>query len=275
MSALVTAAALAEELASDAPPRVVDVRWRLDGTETREHYEAAHIPGAVYADLDTELSTHGAPEEGRHPVPSLPVLQDAARRWGLNAGDRVVVLDGGLTLAAARAWWLLDGAGVDVRVLNGGMPAWTAAGFPVESGEVTPAAGDIVLERLPDAIDIDEAAAFPADGVLLDVRAGERFRGEVEPIDPIAGHIPGAVNLPAPTFMRADGTFRDAAEIAAALDDAGATAETSVAAYCGSGVTAAQAALAARIAGRELVVFPGSWSAWSNTPGREIATGAS
>ncbi|WP_094770416.1 sulfurtransferase [Microbacterium gorillae] len=273
MSALVSAADLAELLAGARPPRLVDVRYRLDKPDGSDDHRAGHIPGAVYADHDTELATHGAPSDGRHPLPSCETLQTAVRRWGVNHGDTVVVYDGGTTMGAARAWWLLRGSGIDVRVLDGGLTAWQAAGGDLETGEVTPEPGDATLRGTPNGIDIADAGVWPEHGVLVDVRAAERYRGETEPLDPVAGHIPGAVNLPASNYLNPDGTFRAAEEIAAAFDAVGATEDEAVAVYCGSGVTAAQAALAADIAGRHVALYPGSWSAWSNTPGRPVATG--
>jgi len=273
MSALVSAAELITELSSARPPRLLDVRYQLLKPDGRDDYRAGHLPGAVYVPLEEELSSHGEPAAGRHPQPSHETLQNAARRWGLNDGDRVVVYDGGSTLASGRTWWTLRGAGVDVRVLDGGLPAWIAAGGELETDDVVPTPGTITLGELPGGIDIETAAAWPVDGVLVDVRAAERFRGDVEPMDPVAGHIPGAVNLPSVSYFRADGTFRSPAEIAAAFDSVGATADAKVATYCGSGITAAQAALAAEVAGRSVSVFLGSWSAWSNTPGLPVATG--
>lgn len=273
MSALVSAAELITELASGEPPRLLDVRYQLLKPDGRDDYLTGHIPGAVYVPLDDELTSHGVPSAGRHPQVTQETLQNAARRWGLNDGDRVVVYDGGSTLASGRTWWTLRGAGVDIRVLDGGLPAWIAAGGELATDDVVPTPGTITLGEVPTGIGIDTAAAWPVDGVLVDVRAAERFRGDVEPYDPIAGHVPGAVNLPSVSYFRADGTFRSPAEIGAAFDAVGATADAKVATYCGSGITAAQAALAAEVAGRSVSVFLGSWSAWSNTPGLPVATG--
>ncbi len=254
--------------------RLLDVRYRLEQPDGRSEHVAGHLPGAVYVDMDTELATHGDPSEGRHPLPSRAVLQDAARRWGLNPGDSVVVYDDYRSVSAARAWWLLARSGVgDVRVLDGGLAAWKAAGLPLETGEVTPAPGSVELGELTGGVaTIDEAEAWPAHGVLIDVRAPERYRGETEPYDPIAGHIPGAVNLPAGAYLDGEG-FADREAIREALTGAGVTDESPVAAYCGSGLTAAHLALAGAVAGVEVTVFPGSWSQWSNTPGRPVATG--
>lgn len=273
MSALITPAELAVAIASETPPRVLDVRWRLDGAEGREDFLREHVPGAVWVDLETELTSHGRPADGRHPMPTLDTLQRAAVRWGLRPDQPIVVLDGGQQLAASRAWWLLDGAGLEVRVLDGGMAAWRAAGLPTESGEVTPEPGTVVIDALPQTIGIEEVAA--GVGRLADVRAAARYRGESEPLDPIAGHIPGAVNVPATGFFTEQGAFRDPAAIAAEFQVVPGDPGTAIVAYCGSGVTAAQAALAGRVAGVDVIVFPGSWSAWSNTEGTPIATGPS
>ncbi|HLT66271.1 MAG TPA: sulfurtransferase [Microbacterium sp.] len=274
MDPLISAADLAALIDVGTPPRLVDVRFRLDKPDGRDDYEAGHIPGAAYSDLDHELAAIGEPSAGRHPLPAADIVQAALRLWGVQTGDAVVVYDGGTALAAARAWWILRGAGIDVRVLDGGLPAWIAAGGALETGSADPRPGDTVITEIPAGISIDEAAAWPSRGVLVDVRAAARYRGETEPLDPIAGHIPGAVNLPATGFFADDGTFRSPAELAAAFDAVGARADRPVAAYCGSGLTAAQAALAAAVAGREIEVYAGSWSAWSNTPGRPVATGS-
>lgn len=275
MNPLISARELAVLLDGGRPVRLLDVRWRLDRPDGRPGYLGGHLPGAVYVDLDDELASHGRPEDGRHPLPSRDVLESAARRWGLHAGDTVVAYDDAGGLAAARAWWLLSRAGVvDVRVLDGGLSAWTRAGLPLEAGDVVPEPGDIVLHDVTEGIaDIDEAEAWPRTGVLLDVRAAERYRGEVEPLDPIAGHIPGAVNLPIATLLD-DGLLRSPDELREAFAAVGATPGTAVVAYCGSGITAAHAALAGVVAGVDVTVYPGSWSQWSNTPGRPVATGA-
>lgn len=274
MSNFVSVAEL-KDLLGQPDVRVIDVRWRLDRPDGRGEYLEGHIPGAVYVPLDEELSTHGEPSEGRHPLPSTATLQAAARRWGVNAGDLVVAYDDAKGVSAARAWWLLRQAGVDVRVLDGGIRAWTAAGHALATDDVVPEPGDAVLEEIgADAISIDEAAAFPASGVLLDVRAPERYRGETEPLDPVAGHVPGARNLPTVLHFDAEGRILDHDTVRATFASVGVTPGTPVAAYCGSGVTAAHTALIAAEVGIDAKVFPGSWSQWSNTPGRLVATGA-
>lgn len=263
-----------DELAALQDVRVLDVRWRLDRPDSRPEYLEGHLPGAVYVDLDTELAAHGRPEDGRHPLPTVEALQASARRWGLHAGDTVVVYDDLKNLSAARAWWLLRYAGVaDVRLLDGSLRAWTAAGLPLETGDVQPEPGDIDLTygALP-TIDIDGAAAFPEDGVLLDARAGERYRGEAEPVDPRAGHIPGARNAPTTGNVGPDGRFLDPAALRARFAEVGVVDGVPVAAYCGSGVTAAHEAVALTLAGFTAALYPGSWSQWSNHP-RPVATG--
>ncbi len=274
MSNLVSVADLLELRDAGAPVRVIDVRWRLDRPDGLAEYRDGHIPGAVYVPLDEELSRHGDPAEGRHPLPSTAHLQEAARRWGVDDGDTVVAYDDANGIAAARAWWLLRQGGVDVRVLDGGIRAWRASGQAVETGEVHRDPGAVMLREIgSEAISIDEAAAFPASGVLLDVRAAERYRGEVEPLDPKAGHIPGAVNVPTTLHLDADGRLVDADRVRATFAAAGVAPGVPVAAYCGSGVTAAHTALVLDEIGIRARVFPGSWSQWSNTPGRPVAIG--
>ncbi|KAF2414493.1 sulfurtransferase [Microbacterium sp. B35-04] len=274
MAQLITPAEL-DDLIRAGAVRVLDVRYRLDRPDGSVEHLEGHVPGAVYVDMETELSQHGRPEDGRHPLPSTEGLQAAARRWGLRDGDTVVIYDDDRSLGASRAWWLLTRSGVgDVRILDGGLGAWPAAGLPLETGPVVPEPGDVSLAPLAEPVlSIDGAAALAASGVLIDVRAAERYRGEVEPVDPIAGHIPGAVNLPTGAYMDGE-RFRDAASLRALFATVGVTEDVTAAAYCGSGVTAAQAVFAAERAGLRLGIYPGSWSQWSNTPGRPIATGA-
>lgn len=274
MSNFVSVEELVELRASGGPIRVIDVRWRLDRPDGHADYLAGHIPGAVFVPLHTELATHGEPSDGRHPLPTTATLQEAARRWGVRSGDTVVAYDDAKGLAAARAWWLLRQAGVKIRVLDGGLSAWGAVGLPLETDDVHPEPGDVELEEIgAEAISIDEAAAFPAGGVLLDVRAADRYRGEHEPLDPVAGHIPGARNVPMAAHLDVDGKILDTHTLQATFAAVGVTNGTPVAAYCGSGVTAAHTALVLDEIGIEAKVFPGSWSQWSNTPGRPVALG--
>ncbi|PZU44193.1 MAG: sulfurtransferase [Microbacterium sp.] len=271
---LVTAAELDALLGSDRPPVVLDVRWRLGGPHGESAYLMGHIPGAVFVDLEADLAGHGAPTDGRHPLPTAAAFQAAARRWGIDDGDTVVVYDDWQGFGAARAWWMLRDAGVDARVLDGGLGAWRAAGLALEAGPAEPDPGTATLHpgRMPQ-LTIDEAAALAREGVLLDARAGERYRGESEPIDPRAGHIPGAISAPTTENLTADGLLRGADELRARFAELGATPAASVGVYCGSGVSAAQQVLALVVAGIDAALYPGSWSQWSNHPDRPVATG--
>ncbi|MDH6219006.1 sulfurtransferase [Streptomyces pseudovenezuelae] len=276
MSVTTTVAELSDLLASDTPPVVLDVRWALGDPHGRDHYTDGHIPGAVYVDLGRELAAPATPEGGRHPLPDLAELQAAARRWGLRQGRPVVVHDDLGNTAAARAWWLLRYAGVEqVTLLDGALGAWRSAGLPLESGiPADPAPGDVVLRAGGLATtDADGAAELGATGLLLDARAAERYRGEVEPVDPRAGHIPGAVSAPTGENLAADGTFLPADALRERFEKRGAGAAARIGVYCGSGVTAAHQIAALEIAGFEAVLFPGSWSAWSTDPARPAATG--
>ncbi|WP_194821893.1 sulfurtransferase [Micromonospora sp. S-DT3-3-22] len=267
---------LAAELARPDAPTLLDVRWRLAGPPGRADYVAGHLPGAVFVDLDTDLC--GPPgAAGRHPLPDPAALQAALRAAGVRTGHPVVVYDDGDGLAAARAWWTLRWAGHrPVRVLAGGWAAWCSAGLPhtVEVPTVTP--GDVTVRpgALP-VLDADAAAALAAadDGVLIDVRAAPRYRGETEPIDPVAGHVPGAVNLPAPGYVT-EGHYPAADVLRDRFAAVGVHADGPVGAYCGSGVTAAQAVLALHLAGRpDAALYVGSWSGWVADGSRPVATG--
>ena len=276
MTPLIDAADLAAALSSSTPPRVLDVRWKLGGPPGAQEYAKGHIPGAVYVDLDTELAGHGEPTDGRHPLPDEADFAASARRWGLNDAEAVVVYDAVSGTSAARLWWLLLHAGVaDVRVLDGGLDAWVAAGGRLETQGARPEPGGIRVRfgTLP-TLDADAAARMAEDGVLLDARAAERFRGEVEPVDPRAGHMPGAVSAPTSATLAADGRMLAPAELAARFAGLGVGPETPAGVYCGSGVTAAHAALAMETAGLPMpALYPGSFSAWSNDPSRPVATG--
>lgn len=270
---LIGAAELAGQMESEDPPVLLDVRWALGDPHGHQHYLDGHIPGAVYVDLDTELAGPPVPANGRHPLPELEDLESAARRWGVRQGSRVVVYDNNGNLAAARAWWLLRWAGVaDVRLLDGGLAAWTS---PLESGfGPEPRPGDVVLKpgNLP-VLTIEDAAALPRIGVLLDARAGERYRGEQEPVDPRAGHIPGALSAPTGENLDGDGRFRSLTELVERFRGLG-IGQGPVGVYCGSGVTASHEIAALAIAGIEAALYPGSWSQWSADADRPVATGA-
>lgn len=254
---------------------LLDVRWALGDPHGRSHFEAGHLPGAVFVDLDAELAAPPSAAAGRHPLPDLADLQAAARRWGVRPSSTVVAYDDAGGLAAARAWWLLRWGGhARVHLLDGGLAAWRAAGLPLEAGPVTPWAGDVVLTggHLP-VLDADGAARRARDGVLLDARAAERYSGDVEPIDPRAGHLPGAVSAPTAGNLGPDGRFLPARELRARFAALGVTGDRPVGAYCGSGVTAAHEVAALAVAGIQAALYPGSWSQWSADPRRPAATG--
>jgi thiosulfate/3-mercaptopyruvate sulfurtransferase len=261
-------------------PLVLDVRWTLGDPHGREHYLERRVPGSVYVDLNTDLAGPPSPQLGRHPLPKPEDFQSAARRWGLREGQSVVVLDDNGGQSAARAWWLLRWAGHEsVRILDGGLKAWTEAGYAVDGPQhpiPTPAPGNVRLgaDHMP-TVSIDEAAEFPGHGVLLDARAGARYRGEQEPIDPRAGHIPGAVSAPTAENLRETGTFKDPRELRMRFEALGVVAgkPDAVAVYCGSGVTAAHEVAALAVAGIHAALYPGSWSQWSADPARPAATG--
>ncbi|MEU8991332.1 sulfurtransferase [Streptomyces sp. NPDC048558] len=280
MNAIISASELAGELTGDNPPVLLDVRWQLSLAKAsgeppfdgRAEYEAGHIPGAIYVDLDRELAS--APgSRGRHPLPDLAEFGTAMRRAGVTSGRQVIVYDGGQGWAAARAWWLLRWTGhPDVRVLDGGLPTWEG---PLETSVPTPAEGD--FQPVPGAtelLDADGAAALARSGVLLDARAGERYRGEVEPIDPVGGHIPGALSAPTNENVAADRRFLPAGELAARFKALGAAEGTAVGVYCGSGVSAAHQVLALEVADIPAALYVGSWSEWSSDPSRPVAVGA-
>jgi thiosulfate/3-mercaptopyruvate sulfurtransferase len=273
---LIDPASLASALEAERPVRLLDVRWRLDLPEGRPTYLDGHLPGAVYVDLERELSNPGHPEEGRHPLPSLASLQAAARRWGVRQGDLVVAYDDNDAVAASRLWWLLHRRGVDVRVLDGGLRAWIESGGLLEAGDVLPAPGDVELSDAdPGDVTIEDAARAALDGALVDVRSPQHYRGVAPTPDPAAGHIPGALNVPTLAHVGGDGRMRSPDHIRRALAQAGVTASVPPVLYCGSGIAAAHSALALAHAGIDSRVFPGSWSKWSRTRGRPVATGPS
>lgn len=276
MATLISASALHQRLETGERTILLDVRWVLGRTDGHLDYLTAHLPGAVFVDLPTELADHAQPGLGRHPLPTREHFQDSARRWGINDGDTIVAYDDSGNMAAARVWWMLRNAGIDfVHLLDGGLAAWRANGFGLETGEVSPAVGNVTLGegRMP-AISESEAAQWHRSGVLLDARAGERYRGEVEPIDPRAGHIPGAVSAPTTDNVRADGTFLPVEELRRRFEELGLDTSSNVAVYCGSGVTASHEIAALEIAGFRAALFPGSFSQWSNNDANDVAVGS-
>jgi thiosulfate/3-mercaptopyruvate sulfurtransferase len=282
-SPLISAGELAEALAGPVPPTVIDVRWRLGGPPGIEGYRAGHVPGAVYVDLDTQLAGQPGPG-GRHPLPAAADFEAAMRAAGVRADGDVVVYDEADATVAARAWWLLRYYGHGrVRVLDGGFRAWQTAGLPVSTEETMAEAGDFTAQPgyLP-TLDAVGAAQVATAGILLDARAPARYRGETEPVDRVAGHIPGAVSAPTAGNVTSDGFFRPVAELRARFADLGVEAAAgagqagqgqAVGAYCGSGVTAAHEVLALALAGVAAALYVGSWSAWITDHDRPVATG--
>ena len=260
--------ALAALLAKPDPPSLLDVRWALPAGPDHDAYLAGHLPGAVFVDLDRDLADPPS-ERGRHPLPDPERFAAAMRAAGVGAQRPVVAYDAGSAMAAARAWWLLRYFGHPrVAVLDGGLRAWMAAGQPTTADVRPHDPGDFVARAGGMAvIGADEAAAIAREGsgragILIDARAPERFRGETEPIDPVAGHIPGARNRPTADNLGEDGRFLPAPELRAAFDALGAREGVPMAAYCGSGVTAAHEVLALELAGFAAALYPGSWSEW-------------
>ena len=274
---------LREELASHRPPVVLDVRWSLTGPPGSTVAAAGHVPGAVYVDLDLDLADPpGA--GGRHPLPDPARFAAAMRRAGVTLDRAVVVMDGGDGSVAARAWWLLRHHGHDdVRLLDGGWTAWAAAGGEAatgaadapydEGGPVSDAPFLADVARLP-VLDAAAAAARARRGVLLDARAAARYAGDLEPVDPVAGHIPGAVNAPTSMALDAAGGLLGPDELLRRYAELAVAAGASVGVYCGSGVTATHTVLVLHSLGIEAALYPGSWSQWITDPSRPIATSA-
>lgn len=276
---LITAATLAGVIAAGDPVTILDVRWRLDEPDGYPAYLRGHLPGAVYVSLEEELSDHSVVGRGRHPLPSGSSVEAAARRGGARHGELVVAYDDWNRAGSARAWWVLGAAGLDnVRILDGGLAAWRSAGGRLDTGPVTPQPGDVTVPhsdlyagRRP-ALTAQQSGA---PGVrLLDTRAPERFRGDVEPVDLVAGHIPGATNMPSNVVLADEGTFLGDRALRRLLSDHGVEHADRVGVYCGSGITATITIAAFAAAGHEAALFPGSWSEWSSDPTRPVARGA-
>ena len=270
---LVSAVQLAAELAGPDAPTLLDCRWTLAGGADRAGYDRGHLPGAVFVDLDRDLSAppgRGNPvgQGGRHPLPDPAAFQAAMRRAGVGGDRPVVAYDQGEPGGAARAWWLLGWFGhPNARVLDGGLPAWVAAGLPLATGDPDPASGDFTAR--PGGrwlLDAAGAADLAATGLLLDARAAARYQGREEPVDPVAGHIPGARNAPLPDLLQGQALSRR-------LADLGVGEGVPVGAYCGSGVVAAHLVLALEAAGVPAALYAGSWSDWVTDPSRPVATG--
>ncbi|MCP9949401.1 MULTISPECIES: sulfurtransferase [Actinomadura] len=274
MHPLIEVPALDRLLRRQTPVVLLDVRWHLAGPPGIESYRRGHLPGAVFVDLDRDVAGPPGPG-GRHPLPEPVVFEAAMRRAGVSADSMVVAYDDADSTSAARVWWSLRYFGHDrVRVLDGGYRAWTEAGLPVTTAEPEPKPGDYIANpgRLP-VLDAEGAAELATAGVLLDARAAERYRGEQEPVDPVAGHIPGARNAPTSGNVGVDGRFLPPELLRERFAQLGATDALDVGAYCGSGVTAAHEILALTLAGIPAALYVGSWSNWVTDPSNPIATG--
>lgn len=261
--------------------RVVDCRFDLaDPSAGRRQYLAGHIPGAVYADLDVDLAAPADDTTGRHPLPETTTIVDTLSRLGIDTDTDVVVYDAGSGAFAARLWWMLRWLGHDrAAVLDGGLSAWQNAGFPVETGTRSVAEKAFIATERPELVlALDELLenGSTADGLnLLDARDAARYRGEVEPIDPVSGHIPGALNLPFTRALHDDGRWKSRDELKRLWSELlGEDTETPSAVMCGSGVTACHLVVSAILAGySEPRVYVGSWSEWIRDPNRPVATG--
>ena len=296
---LISVGQLAAALAAGPAPVLIDVRWRLGGPPGVDSYRAGHLPGAVYLDLDSQLA--GPPGAGgRHPLPDTGDFESAMRGAGVSGSSEVVVYDESDGTIAARAWWMLRFYGHQkVRVLDGGYRAWAAAGMPTSTADPEPEPGDFTAQpgQMP-VLNAAGAASMASSGILLDARAPARYRGETEPIDRVAGHIPGAISAPTAENVTSVGLFRPAADLHARFADLGivppetdpdrnahagaeapgragtlADANPAVGVYCGSGVTAAHELLALELAGVHAALYVGSWSGWVADPQRPVAKG--
>nr|WP_299055743.1 sulfurtransferase [uncultured Nocardioides sp.] len=260
-------------LVAAGPVTLLDVRWALGATDGRQQHEAGHLPGASYVDMDEVLADHTALEGGRHPLPDRDLFGAFMRALGVRADVPVVCYDDVGGTSAARAWWLLRHHGHEsVAVLDGGFSAWVAAGQPVETGpapEIEP--GD--FEPVPGAMPVVEPDDLLDGRVVLDARPGERFRGEVEPVDPVAGHVPGARSAPAVENLDGEKRLRPLEELRETYAALGALGDDEVAVYCGSGITAAHDVLVLEALGRTAALYPGSWSHWVTDPDRPVEVG--
>ncbi|MFZ0088428.1 MAG: sulfurtransferase, partial [Solirubrobacteraceae bacterium] len=262
-------------LAQPDPPTLLDVRWELGTGAQRDAFARGHLPGAAFVDLDRDLAAEPGPG-GRHPLPGRDQFTRSMRAAGVGGERPVVVYDAGSGLAAARAWWVLRYFGHPaVSLLDGGLRAWRAAGGELARDRETPEPGDFaaVPGAMP-VVDAAGAAALAQRGVLLDARAPERFRGETEPIDPVAGHIPGARNRPMTLDLDpGTGAFATPETLRRGFAELAIGPGAEVGAYCGSGVSAAHLVLALELAGVSAALYPGSWSEWVADRTRPVATG--
>jgi thiosulfate/3-mercaptopyruvate sulfurtransferase len=274
---LITVAELSRLIEEGDSLTILDVRWQLNTLTGHPAYLQGHIPGAVYVSLEEELTDHTIAGRGRHPLPSGRSVEAAARRWGIREDVPVVVYDDWNRAGSARAWWVLTATGLaNVRILDGGLSAWRSAGGALETGTVIPDPGNVTVLHgdlyAGDRPTLTAQQAGAAGVRLLDARAPERFSGDVEPVDPVGGHIPGATNVPSTTVLTDEGTFLADGALAELFSDC-ADGNGRVGVYCGSGITAAVTLAALAVVGRDGALFPGSWSEWSSDPARAVGRG--
>jgi thiosulfate/3-mercaptopyruvate sulfurtransferase len=268
-------------LSGDPRLRIFDCRFDLARPEGgREQYAAGHLPGARHADLNRDLSAPISATSGRHPLPSPAIFAATLRGWGIDRDSYVVAYDDANGAYAARLWWMLRWLGhAETCVLDGGFARWRALGLPVSTKVPEPAAPGNFEANVQPSLTVNAARVLEAvrssESRVVDVRGAERFRGDVEPIDKVAGHVPGARNLPFTTTLTADGRTLDREALAQALEPAVAgVSPADVIAMCGSGVTACRLLLALEHAGLSgAKLYPGSWSEWIRDPRRPVATG--
>ncbi len=276
---LITTGELAN-LTGRADVVVCDVRHDLARPDAwgEAQYRAGHIPGAVFVHLDRDLSAPKTGTNGRHPLPSPEAAAALFGRLGIAVGKQVVAYDQGGGMFAARLWWMLQWLGFDAAaVLDGGYAKWVAEGRAIETDAVAPAPAEFTVERVTPTVNASGVMASLARQrlLLIDARAPERFRGETEPLDPVAGHIPGARNRPYTLNLNADGTFKHPAFLRAEFGALLAGEPHDLVVHqCGSGVTACHNLLAMEIAGISGTrLYPGSWSEWCADPARPVSTG--
>lgn len=280
-SPLISARELSDILAQrpGTGPLLLDVRWAMDRQGGFEDYRLGHLPGAIFVDLVADLAAE--PREdgrgGRRPMPAPDDFEFDLATCGVDNGREIVVYDDESGRVAGRCWWLLRHYGkFDVRVLDGGLASWKAAGLPLEAGERSIEEGDFALGRgLGPILDAAGAQLYAEQGILLDVRSPGRYSGECDPMDRVAGHIPGAVNLPSRTLLAPDGCMLAAGPLREVFAAAGVDGSRPVGVYCGSGVQAGLVALALVHAGLDIeaAYYVGSWSDWISDPGRPVAIG--
>ncbi|MEO9339661.1 sulfurtransferase [Mesorhizobium sp. SB112] len=273
---LVTAEELAARIDGAEQQIILDIRFNLQTPDGRPHYREGHIPGAVYADLPTELAGVQKGFSGRRPLPEIADLQRDARRWGINEGDTVIVYDDNFGQQAARAWWVLRWAGItDVRLLDGGLAAWKALGRSLSTEVPLPDYGNVSLSagNLP-VLSADDAQDFARSRILLDARDAKSYAGAASSNGRLTeGHIPGAFSAPTSQNLDEAGRFKSADVLRERFEKLGIKGSEEVGVYCGGGVSATHEIISLASIGIPAALFPGSWSAWSSDPSRPVATG--